>query len=113
MDTVRTAPDGTARHRPETHGLRSGFGYVPLPRPRESAGVSGRVAGSGRKVSATADQVAVGAVRSEPVSGDKFPDLQGISGRRSGALPRQRSPDSVTGSPAMRVWCITRGTQGS
>ena len=44
-----------ARYRPGTRRLRFGFGCAPLPRPRESAGVSGMVAGSGCKVSATAD----------------------------------------------------------
>jgi len=66
-----------ARRRPGTRRLRFRFGCAPLPRPRESAGVSGRVAGCGRKVSATADWVAVGGVYCEPVSVNRFLDPQG------------------------------------
>jgi hypothetical protein len=36
-----------ARDRPGTRRLRSRSGCAPLPRPRESAGVSGMVAGGG------------------------------------------------------------------
>jgi len=51
---------------------------VPLsPRPRESAAFSRMLTVSGRKVSATADYLAVGAVGSEPVSAAGIPDLQG------------------------------------
>ena len=49
----------------------------PSLKPRESAGVSGMVTVGGRKVSATADWVAVRAVDREPVSESQFFDLQG------------------------------------
>ncbi len=52
----------TALIDPETGRLRFGIKRPQPPRPREFAGFSGSILGSGREVSAPTDWVAVGGV---------------------------------------------------
>ena len=102
---------GTAK----TRRLRSGFGRAPLPRPRESAGVSGMVAGSGRKVSATADWLARGESTANPsrwidslIRRENTGNSAGFEGTAAGVADRKTPalPPPSAGFP----WALEQGT---
>jgi hypothetical protein len=102
----------TRSYRPGARRLGFGFARPRSPRPRGIAGISHAAPEYTRQVSATADQMAVGAVWGELVSEGEIPDLPGKYWEipRLQAFGHERAPQWARSWQVLPASSLSSGT---